>query len=119
MPLIELRDVWKIYDLGEVKVEALREATLSIEKGEYIALIGPSGSGKSTLMNTLGCLDRPTRGSYRLAGDEVAGLSPDELDRLRNRRIGFVFQSFNLLARTTALENVEVPLLYDPACPRR
>jgi len=112
LPLIELRDIWKIYDLGEVKVEALVGATLSIEKGEYVALIGPSGSGKSTLMNTLGCLDRPTRGSYKLAGDEVAHLSRDERAVIRNRRIGFVFQSFNLLARTTALENVELPLLY-------
>jgi putative ABC transport system ATP-binding protein len=119
MALIELRDLHKVYDLGEVKVTALNGVSLDIDQGEFVALIGPSGSGKSTLMNTLGCLDRPTRGSYRLAGDEVAGLSPDELARLRNRRIGFVFQSFNLLARTTALENVEAPLLYDPSCPRR
>ncbi len=112
MPLIELHDVWKIYDLGEVKVEALKAATLSIDAGEYVALIGPSGSGKSTLMNTLGCLDRPTRGSYRLAGDEVADMSRDQRAGIRNRRLGFVFQNFNLLARTTALENVELPLLY-------
>jgi ABC-type lipoprotein export system ATPase subunit len=112
MPLIELRDVWKIYDLGEVKVEALKAASLSIEPGEYVALIGPSGSGKSTLMNTLGCLDRPTRGSYRLAGEEVADMSRDQRANIRNRRLGFVFQNFNLLARTTALENVELPLLY-------
>ena len=112
MPLIELRDIWKVYDLGEVQVEALREATLSIEKGEFVALIGPSGSGKSTLMNTLGCLDRPTRGSYLLAGEEIATLSRDKRARIRNQRIGFVFQNFNLLARTTALENVELPLLY-------
>src|SRR5690349_14707597 len=112
MPLIELRDVWKIYDLGEVKVEALKGATLSIEAGEYVALIGPSGSGKSTLMNTLGCLDRPTKGSYHLAGDEVADMSRDQRASIRNRRLGFVFQNFNLLARTTALENVELPLLY-------
>jgi len=114
MPLIELRDIWKVYDLGEVQVEALREATLSIEKGEFVALIGPSGSGKSTLMNTLGCLDRPTRGSYLLAGEEIATLSRDKRARIRNQRIGFVFQNFNLLARTTALENVELPLLYSP-----
>jgi putative ABC transport system ATP-binding protein len=119
MALIELRDLGKVYDLGEVKVTALQGVSLDIDQGEFVALIGPSGSGKSTLMNTLGCLDRPTTGSYRLAGEEVAGLSPDQLARLRNRRIGFVFQSFNLLARTTALENVEVPLLYDPSCPRR
>jgi len=112
LALIELRDVWKIYDLGEVKVEALKEATLQIEQGEYVALIGPSGSGKSTLMNTLGCLDRPTKGSYMLAGEEVATMSRDQRARLRNQRLGFVFQNFNLLARTTALENVELPLLY-------
>jgi putative ABC transport system ATP-binding protein len=112
LALIELRDVWKVYDLGEVKVEALRAATLSIERGEYVALIGPSGSGKSTLMNTLGCLDRPTRGSYCLAGEEVSDMSRDERARIRNQRLGFVFQNFNLLARTSALENVELPLLY-------
>ncbi len=112
MALIELTNVCKTYDLGEVKVEALKEATLTIERGEYIALIGPSGSGKSTLMNTLGCLDRPTSGSYLLAGEEVATMSRDERAMIRNRRIGFVFQNFNLLARTTALENVELPLLY-------
>ncbi|MFO0876830.1 MAG: ABC transporter ATP-binding protein [Gemmataceae bacterium] len=118
MALIELRNLSKIYDLGEVKVTALCDVTLDIEQGEFVALIGPSGSGKSTLMNSLGCLDRPTSGSYRLAGDEVAGLGPDQLARLRNRRIGFVFQNFNLLSRTTALENVEAPLLYNLDCPR-
>src|SRR5918911_1032265 len=118
MALIELRNLGKVYDLGEVKVTALKGVTLDIAEGEFVALIGPSGSGKSTLMNSLGCLDRPTSGSYRLAGEEVAGLGPDELARLRNRRIGFVFQSFNLLSRTTALENVEAPLLYNPDCPR-
>ena len=112
MPLIELTNVCKTYDLGEVKVEALKETTLTIEQGEYIALVGPSGSGKSTLMNTLGCLDRPTSGSYKLAGDEVATMSRDERAVIRNQRIGFVFQNFNLLARTSALENVELPLLY-------
>jgi len=112
MALIELRDVWKIYDLGEVQVEALRSASLDIEQGEYLALVGPSGSGKSTLMNTLGCLDRPTRGSYKLAGEEVATMTRDERARIRNQRLGFVFQNFNLLARTSALENVELPLLY-------
>ncbi len=112
MPLIQLNDVWKIYDLGEVQVEALRGATLTIDQGEYVALMGPSGSGKSTLMNTLGCLDRPTRGSYLLTGEEVATMSRDERARIRNQRLGFVFQNFNLLARTSALENVELPLLY-------
>jgi ABC-type lipoprotein export system ATPase subunit len=118
MPLIEIRHLCKIYELGEVKVNALRGVSLDIAEGEFVALIGPSGSGKSTLMNTLGCLDRPTSGNYRLAGEEVAGLGPDELARLRNRRIGFIFQSFNLLSRTTALENVEAALLYNPDCPR-
>jgi ABC-type lipoprotein export system ATPase subunit len=112
LALIELRDVCKTYDLGEVKVEALRSASLVIEKGEYLALMGPSGSGKSTLMNTLGCLDRPTSGSYKIAGEEIATMSRDERAAIRNRRIGFVFQNFNLLARTTAVENVELPLLY-------
>jgi ABC-type lipoprotein export system ATPase subunit len=110
--LIDIHDLWKVYDLGEVKVEALRQATLSIEMGEYLALVGPSGSGKSTLMNLLGCLDRPTRGSYSLAGHEVANMTREQRARIRNREIGFVFQNFNLLARTTALENVELPLLY-------
>jgi ABC-type lipoprotein export system ATPase subunit len=119
MVLIELRNLSKIYDLGEVKVPALQDVSLTIGAGEFVALIGPSGSGKSTLMNTLGCLDRPTKGSYLLAGEEVAGMNPDELAQIRNRRIGFVFQNFNLLARTTALENVEVPLLYNRSCPRR
>ena len=119
LPLIQLRDVWKIYQLGEVQVEALRGANLTIEQGEFVALIGPSGSGKSTLMNTLGCLDRPTRGSYLLAGEEVATLSRDERARIRNQRIGFVFQNFNLLGRTTALENVELPLLYTRGVPAK
>ncbi len=118
MALIELRDLKKIYDLGEIQVAALKGVTLDIHEGEFLALIGPSGSGKSTLMNSLGCLDRPTGGSYRLAGEEVAGLDRNELARLRNRRIGFVFQNFNLLSRTTALENVEAPLLYNRDCPR-
>ncbi len=113
MNLIELRNLSKTYDLGEVKVRALRKVSLEIKAGEFVALIGPSGSGKSTLMNTLGCLDRPTKGSYRLAGEEVAGMNVDQLAQIRNRRIGFIFQNFNLLSRTTALENVEVPLLYN------
>ncbi len=119
MALIELRDVEKIYDLGAVQVVALKGATFNIEQGEYVALMGASGSGKSTLMNTLGCLDRPTAGSYRLAGDEIATMSRDERARIRNDRIGFVFQSFNLLARTPAIENVELPLLYARHIPGR
>jgi putative ABC transport system ATP-binding protein len=112
MPLIELQYVWKVYQLGDISIEALRDASLEIDPGEFVALTGQSGSGKSTLMNVLGCLDRPTRGSYRLAGDEMADLSRDERARIRNERIGFVFQNYNLLARTTAVENVELPLLY-------
>ena len=112
MSLIKLQDIRKIYTLDEMKVEALRGISITIEQGEYVALMGPSGSGKTTLMNTLGCLDRPTDGSYLLNGQEVATMSRDARARLRNRNIGFVFQSFNLLARTSALENVELPLLY-------
>ena len=112
MELIELAEIRKSYDLGEVKLEVLKGITLTIREGEFIALVGPSGSGKSTLMNTLGCLDRPTSGSYRLAGEEVATLSRDGRALVRNRRIGFVFQNFNLLSRTSAIENVELPLLY-------
>ena len=112
MPLIDIQKITKTYDLGEVKVEALKATDLAIEQGEYVALIGPSGSGKSTLMNTLGCLDRPTSGSYKLTGVEVANMAAADRARIRNQRIGFVFQNFNLLARTTALENVELPLLY-------
>ncbi|HVK11386.1 MAG TPA: ABC transporter ATP-binding protein [Gemmataceae bacterium] len=119
MALIELRNLGKTYDLGEVKVHALHRVSLDIERGEFLALIGPSGSGKSTLMNTLGCLDRPTRGTYRLDGVEVGRMSRDQLARLRNKRIGFVFQNFNLLSRTTALDNVEMPMLYDPGTSRR
>ena len=119
MPLIELRNISKTYDLGEVKVHALRRTELSIERGEYVALLGPSGSGKSTLMNTLGCLDRPTTGSYLLDGKEVATVNRNARAAIRNRHIGFVFQNFNLLARTSALENVELPLLYGAAMSSR
>jgi ABC-type lipoprotein export system ATPase subunit len=119
MALIELRNLGRTYDLGEVQVHALRAVTLDIHASEFVALIGPSGSGKTTLMNTLGCLDRPTTGTYRLDGVNVGRLRVDALARLRNRQIGFVFQNFNLLPRTTALENVEVPMLYDPGTTRR
>lgn len=112
MSLIELREVSKVYHLGEVEVKALDQCTLAIERGESVALIGPSGSGKSTLMNTLGCLDRPSAGSYLLDGHEVVTMTRDQRARIRNQQIGFVFQNFNLLARTSALENVELPLLY-------
>lgn len=110
--LIELKDVAKVYKLEEVEVRALDGVDLVMQRGEYSALIGPSGSGKSTLMNTLGCLDRPTRGSYKLAGVEVVNMAADVRARIRNKQIGFVFQNFNLLARTSALENVELPMLY-------
>jgi ABC-type lipoprotein export system ATPase subunit len=112
MPLIELRDIRKVYERGDVRVDALAGITLDIQAGEYVSLIGPSGSGKSTLMNMLGCLDRPTSGSYLLAGVEIADMSRDARAGIRNERIGFVFQNFNLLNRTSALENVELPLLY-------
>jgi len=118
-PLIRVTDVAKVYDLGSVRVEALRGVSLAIARGEYVALVGPSGSGKSTLMNTLGCLDRPTSGSYVLDGREVTTLSKDERANVRNRHLGFVFQSFNLLARTTALENVELPMIYARGVPGR
>ncbi|MGB7343874.1 MAG: ABC transporter ATP-binding protein [Pirellulaceae bacterium] len=114
MPLIELDDVRRVYDLGEVEVHALRSVTLNVDRGEYIALIGPSGSGKSTLMNTLGCLDRPTHGSYLLDGEEIVTMNRDQRAKIRNKQLGFVFQNFNLLNRTSALENVELPLMYGP-----
>jgi putative ABC transport system ATP-binding protein len=111
--LIRVKELCKTYRMGDVEVPALRGVTLGIGRGEFVAVMGSSGSGKSTFMNILGCLDRPTSGKYFLDGDEVGALTPDQWADIRNRRIGFVFQGFNLLARTTALENVELPMMYN------
>ena len=111
-PVIRLENVHKTYDLGEIQVQALRGISLEVRQGEFVAVMGPSGSGKSTVMNILGCLDRPTRGHYYLDGVDVSRMSKTELARIRNRKLGFVFQQFNLLSRTSALENVELPTVY-------
>jgi putative ABC transport system ATP-binding protein len=113
MPLIEAKGIQKIYRTGDIELHALRDVSLTIDKGEFVAIMGQSGSGKSTFMNILGCLDRPTDGKYLLEGIDVGRLNRDELAAIRNKKIGFVFQGFNLLSRTSALENVELPMLYD------
>ena len=111
-PVIELQKIERTYSSGEVQVRAVRGVSLTIEPGEFVAIMGASGSGKSTMMNTLGCLDRPTGGTYLLDGIDVSKLNRDELADIRNRKIGFIFQGFNLLSRTSAIENVELPMLY-------
>jgi putative ABC transport system ATP-binding protein len=111
-PLIAVHDLWKIYELGDIQVQALRGASVAIERGEFVGVMGASGSGKSTFMNILGCLDRPTRGTYRLEGVDIASLSADARATIRNRQLGFIFQNFNLIPRTSAQENVELPLFY-------
>lgn len=113
-PLIQVQDLYKIYSLGDIEIPALNGVSLSIQAGEFVAIMGSSGSGKSTFMNILGCLDVPTKGSYFLNGLDIRSLNRDDLAHLRNQKIGFVFQGFNLLARTSALDNVELPLLYGP-----
>jgi putative ABC transport system ATP-binding protein len=112
MALIETLDLWKTYVMGSEEIHALQGVSIQIERGEYVAIMGPSGSGKSTLMNLIGCLDTPSKGSYLLNSKEVASMNDDELARIRNQEIGFVFQTFNLLPRATALHNVELPLIY-------
>ena len=113
MQLIEIKDLYKIYNLGDAEIRALDGVDATIDKGEIVAIMGPSGSGKSTFMNILGCLDKPTSGEYFLNGVSVADLDRDQLSEIRNRELGFVFQGFNLLPRTSALENVELPMLYN------
>jgi putative ABC transport system ATP-binding protein len=116
--IIEMAGIRKVYDTGKVKVEALKGVDLTIEKGEFVAIVGPSGSGKSTLMNLLGCLDTPSGGDYFIGGEKVAGLTRDALAEVRNRRVGFVFQAFNLLPQISAFENVEMPLVFGGVPPK-
>jgi putative ABC transport system ATP-binding protein len=116
--IIRMENIRKVYDTGKVKVEALKGIDLDIFPGEFVAIVGPSGSGKSTLMNLLGCLDTPSDGTYQIGGDNVAGVTRDELAEIRNRRVGFVFQSFNLLPHLSALENVELPMLFGAVPPK-
>jgi putative ABC transport system ATP-binding protein len=111
--VIEVKDIHKIYDLGDIKVHALKGISLDIKNGDFVSIMGASGSGKSTFMNIIGCLDKPTKGEYYLDNNQVSSLDSDELAEIRNKKIGFVFQSFNLLSRTTALENVELPMIYN------
>ena len=118
-PLIHFRDITKIYQMGDMEVRALDGVSLDIQRGEYVAIMGPSGSGKSTMMNVIGCLDTPTNGDYELNGKTVSRMSDDELAQIRNQEIGFVFQTFNLLARTTSLQNVELPLIYAGVHPHK
>ena len=118
-PIIRMEEIRKVYATGKIKVEALKGIELTVSSGEFVAVVGPSGSGKSTLMNLIGCLDTPSSGVYRLAGESVAGFSRDQLADIRNRRVGFVFQNFNLLPHITAFENVEIPLLFGGVAPRK
>jgi putative ABC transport system ATP-binding protein len=117
--IINMSDIRKIYDTGKVKVEALKGIDLAVDPGEFVAIVGPSGSGKSTLMNLVGCLDTPSEGSYRLGGEDVSKFTRDELADVRNRRVGFVFQGFNLLPQISAFENVELPLLFGGVAPKK